>query len=245
MNTKELNNSIFKGLRNAYADSRRFNGFINPYVKPEYLLTVNIAQSISSDFEIQIKLEQSTERLKQESGDKLDVTNIFGYLNDFQEFALIEKLREGRIDIVLYELDNTAIYPIEIKGFDSVLRNKQFLYSDIDRILIFLLDTSGKSKIKVGRVVFIQELKPGLKSDIPESTKNVESEYQSLIELIYKDKLETFKFEVCAEAIFDNLFETDDEISSYNTDSNDQIGLADILDEKGLYAGIIVNIIKK
>jgi hypothetical protein len=166
-------------------------------------------------------------------------------LNDFQEFALIEKLREGRIDIVLYELDNTAIYPIEIKGFDSVLRNKQFLYSDIDRILIFLLDTSGKSKIKVGRVVFIQELKPGLKSDIPESTKNVESEYQSLIELIYKDKLETFKFEVCAEAIFDNLFETDDEISSYNTDSNDQIGLADILDEKGLYAGIIVNIIKK
>jgi hypothetical protein len=245
MEIRELNASIFKGLRNAHKDSSKFNGFINPSVKPEYLLTVNVAQSISSDFEIRVKLEESTERIKRESADKLDVLNYFDYLHDLKAFAFLEKLREGRIDIVLYEFDNSAVYPIEIKGFDSALRNKQVIYADIDRILIFLSDTTGKSKIKAGCVVFIQELKPELTSGIPESIKNIESDYQSLISLIYNDKLDTFKFEVCAEPIFDNLFESDEEIGSYNTDSFDQIGLADVVDEKGLYAGIIVNIVKK
>lgn len=243
MNIKELNTSIFIGLRNAYENSRKFNGYINPYVKPEYLLTVNVAQAISSDFDVIIKLEESTENLKMESADKCDFIAYFNYISQYKDIA---NLREGRIDLVLYEDEGKAVYPIEIKGFDTPLRNKQLLYFDIDRILIFLTDKTGSSNICFGTVAFIQELQASLESEIIQAASNIINEYSSILGIVYKDKLDSFRFEVYCEPIFNNLFKSIDEINSYaEEDSDDQVSFADAIDEKGLYAGIIINITKR
>ena len=57
MEIQALNSSIIKGIYYAYEDSAKFNGFINPIIKPEYLITVNVAKSIREDFDLIIKLE--------------------------------------------------------------------------------------------------------------------------------------------------------------------------------------------
>jgi hypothetical protein len=59
MDKKILNSSIIKGISCAYQNSVSFYNHVNPYVKPEYLVTVNVAQSINEDFKnLIIKLEE-------------------------------------------------------------------------------------------------------------------------------------------------------------------------------------------
>lgn len=244
MEIKELNSSIIKGIFCAYKDSMRFNGFINPYVKPEYFITVNVAKSISEDFDLTIKLEEPTETFLNESADKLEILNHVHYIKDFNENRE-ELLRTGRIDIVLYEEETKSVYPIEIKGFDIPVRNKQRLFDDINRLLLFMQDETGNSNIRFSTIAFIQEAKASLESEINDSLLKIREDYTNMLEIVYSDYLDKFKFEVQTEKVFDNLFKSQEEIDSIPTYSSiDEIGLAEAIDEIGLFVGVIITFYK-
>jgi len=244
MEIKELNSSIIKGIYCAYKDSKRFNGTINPYIKPEYLITVNIAKSISEDFDLIIKLEEPTEIFLKESADKLEILKHFHYIKDFKENR--EKLlRTGRIDIVLYDEKKKNVYPIEIKGFDSPMRNKQRLFDDINRLLLFMQDETGNSNIGFSTIAFIQEAKASFESEINDCLMKINQDYTSMLELVYSEYLEKFIFKVHTEIVFDNLFKSQEEIDSIPTYSTiDEIGLEESNDELGLFVGVIITFYK-
>lgn len=245
MEIQALNSSIIKGIYYAYEDSAKFNGFINPIIKPEYLITVNVAKSIREDFDLIIKLEEPTDNFLNESADKLDILNHYQYIKHFKE-TKEEELRKGRIDIVLYDKDGKKnVLPIEIKGFDTPTRNKQRLFDDINRLLLFMSDDSGHGNIKFSTVAFIQETKVIIESEIAESLLNIKKEYTKIIEAVYGDYLNDFKFEIHTEKVFDNLFKSQAELDSIPTYSTvDDCSLDDIIDEIGLFIGVIISFYK-
>ena len=101
MEIQALNSSIIKGIYYAYEDSAKFNGFINPIIKPEYLITVNVAKSIREDFDLIIKLEEPTDNFLNESADKLDILNHYQYIKHFKETKHVNNIQQGPTNLYI------------------------------------------------------------------------------------------------------------------------------------------------
>jgi hypothetical protein len=180
-----------------------------------------------------------------ESSDKLDVLNHFHYIKEFKR-KNENQLRKGRIDIVIYENDGQDVFPIEIKGFDTPVRNKQRLLEDINRLLLFMGDETGHCNIKHFTIAFIQEVKVFFESEITESKEQIKNEYHNLLASVYTDYLNDFKFEVHTETVFDNLFKSQADLESFpSSPSGDDVGLDEVIDEQGLFVGVIITFCRK
>lgn len=104
-----LDDAIFSGLKDACWSNAKFNKFLYADLKPEYLLTCNVAESILNNFpELIIKLEDSSNNFNEDSLDKKDLMKYLETLIDFKTFS-------GRIDISIYNKERQAISPIGLK----------------------------------------------------------------------------------------------------------------------------------
>ena len=125
------------------------------------------------------------------------------------------------------------------------MRNKQRLFDDINRLLLFMQDETGNSNIGFSTIAFIQEAKASFESEINDCLMKINQDYTSMLELVYSEYLEKFIFKVHTEIVFDNLFKSQEEIDSIPTYSTiDEIGLEESNDELGLFVGVIITFYK-
>ena len=144
-------------------------------IKPEHLITVNIAHSIvdPSNFgrPFIIKLEESTNIAFNECFElmkKVAKTEKFKFIKIDRKFH--NSTRNGKFDIVLYakainsHKEHDTRYVIEVKGFNQ--KRSQIL-RDINRIceLADLVDAVGNSSFIAGFVTFAKSYKQPLPYD--------------------------------------------------------------------------------
>lgn len=157
MENIEIRNRIFEGLKSVFDFYDNMNLETGHFIRPEYLLTVKIAESLAKDnSEHKIKLEERTK----------DFANCC-VENYGKGFSSLENnvQRNGRVDIAVYSTDSNtghlpykALFPIEIKNINPY----QFdVISDVERNLGFFKiqdPNTGSSKIKLAYNVSIEEL---------------------------------------------------------------------------------------
>jgi hypothetical protein len=125
MNETLIITKIFEGVKHAFDYTEKTRGEIEALIKPEYLLTVKIAESISSLNSLTnpsyiIKLEEPTSEFS------------YGCLPNYssEKFILTEPkdsyIRKGKIDIAVYSTGKhaqfhylKALFPIEVKSFNN------------------------------------------------------------------------------------------------------------------------------
>jgi hypothetical protein len=233
MDFDKLDKAIFQGLRDACFESVRFNQFLYPDIKPEYLLTVNIAQSLLAEFpdEFVIKIEEQTEDFKRTSTELGDLIRFFNTLKNF----VIE--RNGRIDIGLHNKLGDSIGLIEVKGFNQP---DNLIVKDIERIIDFLSDTHGLNNIYFGVSAFLVEHKMCcLKTKKQEGIDSFKDRYSKLIDSEFKEHYGTIDFKINVDTSYDELM-TDEEFESIDDED-----MADTLKEKAHYIGVAIEVIKK
>jgi hypothetical protein len=229
---QEYSASICNGLKNACIDSIRFNGFDFPDIKPEYLITVNVAQSIKSSFpELVLRLEESTSVVTDKC--LLNEGDIFAALRARNSFAVE---REGRIDIVLYDsaYKERVLGILEIKGFNI---DTTVLLLDVARICDFL---RAPSNIESGAVAFLQQDKKCyLVSQMDEGIQRNKEKYSKIIQTAMLNT--SFEFTVHCETVHENNL-----MDSF-TDLNgmEDADIADRLSECAHYVGIVIVVSRK
>jgi hypothetical protein len=233
MDFNKLIKAIFRGLTNACYESVNFNQFLYPDIKPEYLLTVNIAQSLFFGFpdELIIKIEEQTEEFKRTSTEIGDLMRFFKTLKNF----VIE--RNGRVDIGLHNKIGDSIGLIEVKGFNQP---DNLIVKDIKRIINFLSDTHGLNNIYFGISAFLVEHKMCyFKTKKQEGIDSFKDRYNKLIESEFKEYFGTFDFEIYVETSYNELL-TEEEFESIDDED-----MADTLKEQAHYIGVVIEVIKK
>lgn len=246
INREKLETLIFAGLKEGYIDSYSFTGEINSIIKPEYLLTVNIAKKIKElndeahafGSPLIIKLEEPTRSFATACAPPHENLSLFNTL--YREDH--NPTRNGKIDIALYThtsdaFDKIPYAAIEIKGFIST---KAELTQDIIRNLYYLNikdKKTGNSRLKHSYLVCIHEHK-GAKEE-SEKKKKIEN-----LEKGYKKYLE--KFNTSKEFDF---YIKGDTIAEYLIKDSDQFLPTDILEgiaELAIhYIGILIRTEKK
>lgn len=244
MEFEKLKSSIFTGLKEACDQSLYFNGFPNPNIKPEYLLTVNIAQSLIDISENpRILLEK---RRTDFIDDMFYDPDLNKYIEDYYEYTndltnkFITKNKE-RIDIVINNQNNEPEYLIEIKGAQKVnenttkLINKQ-IEKDIKRCIHFLKKTNAKKRLKSAIITFICDDKACQSEDDIEKRC---SEVKKKIEENIKNFNTSVMIEVFTQTSYKYL-KTNKELGSYHEDD-----LADAFSDNAHYIGVILKISPK
>lgn len=163
-NKKEFERLIFEGMRNSYRNAFSFSGEITTTIKPEYLVTVNIAQSINEINKhnsniIIIKLEESTWSFASSCVPLFSNPNSL-FNNHIREMQDSQK-RPGRVDIATYRevgsFDKRPFAVIEVKGFVKYVST---IYLDIIRNLEFfgISDkNTGSSRLEQSYMVFLHK----------------------------------------------------------------------------------------
>lgn len=248
---EEFEKLIFEGLRKSYLDAYSFTGQINSVIRPEYLITVNIAQSIDSinkrnkDFgsPLIIKLEEPTYRFAMACVPLFsDPNSLFN--NDIRGVHDSEE-RPGRVDLAIYEhTDNTfdkkPYAVIEVKGF---VNNVAIVKKDLERNLEFhgLLDNkTGASRLDTSYMVFIhQHEKCVLTTRKQEGINKLKGAYRNYLSnfRLFNDKSTALTFRVEADTIAEHLIDPD------NNDWPEEV-LQGIYEESYHYIGVLLVIEK-
>ena len=112
------------------------------HIKPEYLLTVSVADAMTQGFEnvcgldLEIKLEEPTHAI---SADLL--MNAVGYPNYFKS-PKNKVSRKGKVDIYVKHAYDRRSWAIELKGFDP---SRTEVDKEITRLLEFLATNNGNN----------------------------------------------------------------------------------------------------
>lgn len=119
------------------------------HVKPEYLLTVAVADALTDGFDnfhgldVQIRLEEPTKSVLFDL-----VTRSIG-LNKWFKAEKSKISRKGKVDI--FVITETTCHAIELKGFDPSATE---LKKDLDRLQQFLAVNDGANQLASCHVVF-------------------------------------------------------------------------------------------
>ena len=229
-----LQNLIFEGLENSCKDILRFNSDFDFRVKPEYLLTVNIAKSFSAYNENQypppfnIKLEEKTEKVVRKCvpifhSDKNAPYHIFNMKmisgkkvveNEKTKNNDLNTDRNGKIDIVIYEtMNDTPVTAIEVKLINP---KKNGIVTDLIRIeeLLYIQDTNtGISELKETYFVCIDiNRKAKNNDDCIKHFQKSKNRYSKIARLTLKPstKFEVIQKKLMNELLIDNQKFTDD-----------------------------------
>lgn len=244
MEFEKLKSSIFTGLKEACDQSLYFNGFPNPNIKPEYLLTVNIAQALIDISENpRIILEKRRTDFINEMFNDHDLIQYIDNLNKYiddpsNNFSTKNK---ERIDIVINNQNNEPEYLIEIKGAQTVNINTTKLINkpiekDIERCIHYLEETNAKKRLKSAIITFICDDKVCQSEDDIEKRCSV---VKKKIEENIKNFNTSVKIEVFTQTSYKHL-KTCEELQSYHQDN-----LADAISDNAHYIGVILKISPK
>lgn len=157
MENEDIRNRIFEGLRSVFEFYDAANLEREHCIKPEYLLTVKIAESLfKNNTAIKIKLEESTSDF---------ANSCFNRTELWHKPLSYNTKRNGKIDIAVYSSENESgyypyksLFPVEIKNINP---SKFDLLLDVERNLelIELSDSDlGKSVVDKAFNVSIEEI---------------------------------------------------------------------------------------
>lgn len=233
-----IRDNILKGIKEIFYFNQLANIDSSDFIKPEYLLTVKIAEQLAlckSDY--LIKLEEDTSTFAKSCVKSWNN----GLLNDCHN-----SVRNGKIDIAVYSTKsnsghypNKPLFPIEIKNINP---SKYSFLKDVERNINFFKISdvnTGDSVLELAFNVAIEEFKDIFKEHVPDKIVVVKEKYKNWIQnsnLIIND----LYFDVFAECV-------DSPICSINDKPNRDEG-----DDPSLYLnndytriGVIVEIYRK
>jgi hypothetical protein len=242
---KDIEKKIFRGLKNTCSDAINFNGTFDANVKPEYLITINIAKSIgelNSYFGAPylIKLEESTKKFATRCVPNMtqDDKDIFAptiFRSNTQETH-----RKGRLDIAVYnEHSEKPLTAIELALVNPA---KTKLKADIIRLseILNLSDNqTGHSKIKYtyfASILFNKKIK--VAEQIENYCRKQETKYSNWLKEILETK--NIKYEIKIVTIDDSLLFTTDK-----TIPGDDIFNSDLHYQAKYFGGLIIRLSKK
>ena len=161
-----IEDKIKQGIESAYLDIIAFNKELNSDIKPEYLVTVNVAQKIGElnkpydreQYPLRIKLEERARRLLNICREFVPATTVdeLFTLNYWKDLGSdIKPKSKERVDIAIYDNDEKPLALIEVKKFTLYPKT---LKKDIKRNLNFLgfhNHTIYDSQLKNSYLVFL------------------------------------------------------------------------------------------
>ncbi len=248
-NYKDIEKKIYKGLQDTCVDAINFNGTFDAEVKPEYLITMNIAKAIGElnfypGSPFLIRPEEQTKVFATRCVPNILWEDIFAptIFNTAQNTD-----RNGRFDIAIYDGDTEKpLTAIEVKLINPT---KNDIKDDIKRLseLLHLKDKqTGISKIERTYFACI-ELNEVIKFDTetPENIKEIKQKYTIWLQSILKELsnlngifLDT-KFEIAALSIDKSLLLTPEK------KTGDDIFDGDLYSQAKHFVGVIVRLTKK
>jgi hypothetical protein len=193
----EITQAIFEGLRNACEDGKHFTGQEDFMIRPEYIITVNIAKAL---FEIQgyylghgygykVILEGNTRSFASGAFPtfRSDTADIFHKASLDLDPIELNATRNGRVDIVIFDDKDQSFSAIEVKGFNPSVPK---VSDDIIRIIDFinLEDGTGSvSNVKFGFFAALARSDAKLTNEIDQAKKGVRDKYSNLADAIRSD----------------------------------------------------------
>ena len=246
---KDIEKKIYKGLQDTCVDAINFNGTFDAEVKPEYLITMNIAKAIGElnfypGSPFLIRPEEQTKVFATRCVPNIVWEDIFAP-TIFRTAQNTD--RNGRFDIAVYEGDTEKpLTAIEVKLINPT---EDYIKDDIKRLseLLHLKDKqTGNSKIKHTYFTCI-ELNEEIKfeTETPENIKVIKAKYNGWVQniltelskenTIYSDT----KFEIAALSIDKSLLLTPEKRTG------DDIFDGDLYSQAKHFVGVIVRLTKK
>ncbi len=242
---KEIENRIFKGLKSTCSDAILFNHEFEDDIRPEYLITVNIAKAIGElnsapGSPLIVRLEESTKEFTtrcvpdmswegSQDSIKIFAPTIFRNRHNTE--------RNGRFDICVYEGQyEKPVTAIELKLIDPT---EQAIKDDIARLseILHLNDNTGTSKVKYTYFACVEINKDiKFKNQRQGNLAAVKEKYHKWLENLTDDKT---GFDVCALNI-DDL-----KTLTANKMTGDPIFDSDLVAYAKHYVGVIVRLMKK
>lgn len=246
---KDIEKKIYKGLQETCVDAINFNGTFNTEVKPEYLITMNIAKAIG---ELNF-YPGSPFLIRPEEQTKIFATRCVPDIlwNDILAPTIFRSAqntdRNGRFDIAVYEGDTEKpLTAIEVKLINPTVND---IKDDIKRLseLLHLKDKqTGVSKIKHTYFACI------------ELNEEIKFEIETLEEIkVIKEKYNNWVRNILTELSQENAIysDTNFEIAALNIDKSllltpekrtgDDIFDGDLYSQAKHFVGLIVRLSKK
>ena len=226
---------ILNGIKEIFHFNQLANIDSSDFIKPEYLLTVKIAeQFISSNSSFIVKLEEETTTFAK---------SCVKYWNNGLVNGCHNSERNGKIDIAVYSTKSNSghypyrpIFPIEIKNINP---SKYNFLKDVERNIGFfnISDTNtGDSVLNLAYNVSIVEFKDLFKEQVPNQLEIVKTKYQNWIQNsnLITDEI---SFKVFAECVDFPIYSKEDKFS---TDEGDDASF--YLNNNFTRIGVIVEI---
>ena len=246
---RQIEECIFEGVKATCIFACDLEGIIEAKFKPEYALTIGIAQSlIKLNYKIKepftIKLEEPTQKFFTSCVPETDGKWNFCNEHDSEKRHQSKKRRKknenekgrGRIDIVVYDKYSNkhdsrfiskerGLFPIEVKGFNC--QYTPFI-KDIKRLieLFEISDTNtGNSILEKAYFVSIEEVAKFKLSENKEKTENdIKSKYEKrLNKLVLRMNGANISHNVMVQTIQDRIYSSIDNDMEYEIgDYNDE-----------------------
>lgn len=242
MPTKEqFESAIFNGLRNACEDAVHFSGHISARIRPEYVVTMNVAKAL---FEIDhsgygsnftVKFEEKTAKFATACISHSNGRNIFSLVN-----SRYNTKRNGRIDIAVYdESGQRPICPIEVKDFEP---SKVELALDLERNIQFLKINDVHTELSTVEFAFLASLEEHKncvnKGNKDFGLRNLETRYRKMLADII-DNNNDITITIAAKTVAEDLLE---DSFDHTKEGIDDYDFAEIVAEKYHYVGIIITV---
>jgi hypothetical protein len=241
----DIQEAIFLGLENACKDAYHFTGEVNAKIKPEYIVTVNIAKGLFSlnkgetgyGYGIIIKFEEPTATFATACVPRIIVEDLF----NMKLGSLQNTERNGKIDICIYnESGERPICPIEVKDFNP---SKGEVLSDIKRNLqLMQLDDTqtGGSILDYAFISTLEEHKNCFsKKNVDSGLKKVKLKYEKWVKP-FNDNLTDIVISVDVKTVAHQLIGPDT-----NFQGMDDMEIADRVAETYHFIGVIITLDRK
>lgn len=241
----EFQTAIFTGLTNACEDAYHFTGEVNSKIRPEYIVTVNVAKGLFTingrqsgyGYEFILKFEEDTPTFAMACVPQMIADNIFNMkTRGFQDTD-----RSGKIDICVYDQSgDKPICPIEVKGFCP---SKAEVVKDLERNLqlLELIDKeTGASTLEFAFLAALEEHKNCLtEKNIDTGLAKVKAKYEKRLKT-FKGKLKDIELTVTTKTVAKNLIAAGTSFAGM-----DDMDIADRVAETYHFVGVIMTLEKK
>jgi len=205
--------NILKGIKEIFYFNQLANIDSSDFIKPEYLLTVKIAdQFISAKSNFIVKIEEDTSSFAKSC--------VKSWNNGLVNSDSHNSERNGKIDIAVYSTKlntghypNQPLFPVEIKNINP---SKYSFLKDVERNIDFFKISdvnTGDSVLELAYNVAIEEFKDIFKENVPDKILTVKEKYKNWIQtsnLITDD----LSFEIFAECVDSPIYSKDEKCSS-------------------------------
>lgn len=242
---EEFQTAIFTGLTNACEDAHHFTGEVNAKIKPEYIVTVNVAKGLFTinnglagyGYEFIIKFEEDTPTFAMACVPQTVADDILNMkIRGFQDTD-----RSGKIDICVYDqFGDKPICPIEVKDFSP---SKAEVLKDLERNLqlLELVDKeTGTSTLEFAFLAALEEHKNCLsEKNIDKGLEIIKTKYEKRLKP-FKDKLKDIEITVITKTVAKNLI-----CAGTSFAGMDDMDIADRVAETYHFVGVIITLEKK